>query len=1055
MLRIAQSRLPHGRLLYARIRLPSAVCFSTSSRTRESQGPVPKKAVIFDLGGVVLGSPVQAIAKYEAATGIPSGSLGSVFGSSKAFEKLETGRITQQDFYKPFEEECAAAGIANVDAAKLMSEMVAALEPKPDVVMAIQKLKENGLPVVALTNNWMADSSNSSVASDPQVFNLFDHVVESARVGMRKPDERIYSLALEKTGVEAADAVFLDDIGRNLSGAKKLGIHTIKVDPMNSWKAIHDLEVAVQLPLHDKPVPGVTQVRNGHAVDQDSLFKYLSKTLDLETPIVLRQFSHGQSNPTFYMKSGHREMVLRKQPPGKLLKGAHDMAREFQILCALGQQGVPVPTVLHLCQDKTIIGTDFYVMDYVRGRVFKDPTLPDMTPTQRAEIYNAMRETLVALHSVDPVKAGLDNYGKRDSAYMQRQVKTWSKQYTASQTEDIPSMNALMEKLPQIVEADHALSVVHGDFRLDNLIFHPSEPKVMAILDWELSTLGDPVSDLAYNCLPYHMDRNLPVLPGFVGLDISSMGIPAEKDYIREYFKSADYLPVENWNIYISFALFRVAAILQGVYKRAIDGQASGSNAKEVGKMTSLMADTAVDVLNQPPLYVRTEPVRPRNTTGDHSTPAGVRGYATIASTPPQDFDKRDFAVRPLYTWNMGDRCKQMHGRINEFVHERIIPAEEDIENWLAEEGNTWKIPPLIEEMKAEAKQEGLWNLFMPLESDPESKYGAGLTNVEYAPLCELMGRSLWAPEVFNCNAPDTGNMEVLVRYATDAQKQKYLTPLLNGDIRSCFAMTEPAVASSDATNMQATIVEKDDHYLVNGHKWWTSGAMDPRCKVAIFMGRTDNPSLPRHQQHSMILVDMDAPGVSVIRPLKVFGALDNPHGHAETRFDEVKVPKENMLLGPGRGFEIAQGRLGPGRIHHCMRLIGSMERSLQLMLERSVSRVAFGTTLAEKGTIQHDIAESRIDIEQARLLTLHAAKMMDLYGNKIAKTDIAMIKVAVPNLASRVIDRAMQAHGAAGLCQDFPLAGMFTWARILRYADGPDEVHRMSIAKSELARVR
>ncbi len=405
--------------------------------------------------------------------------------------------------------------------------------------------------------------------------------------------------------------------------------------------------------------------------------------------------------------------------------------------------------------------------------------------------------------------------------------------------------------------------------------------------------------------------------------------------------------------------------------------------------------------------------------------------------------------------FDFSPKVQELQTKLTAFMNEYIYPNEKTVYAQL-NEGDRWQPIPIIEELKPKAKAAGLWNLFLPIDSDPDGRSGAGLTNLEYAPLCEIMGRVGWSAEVFNCSAPDTGNMEVLARYGTPEHREQWLQPLRNGEIRSCFAMTEPEVASSDATNIQAAIekessLERDgDQYVINGRKWWTSGAGDPRCKIAIFMGKTD-PSAPKHKQQSMILVPMDTPGITIKRMLSVFGYDDAPHGHAEVLFENVRVPASNILLGEGRGFEIAQGRLGPGRIHHCMRTIGQAERALEAMCKRVKSRTAFGKTIAEQGTIRHDIAESRIEIDMVRLLVLRAAYLMDTVGNKVARGEIAQIKVIAPNMALRVIDRAIQAHGGAGVCQDFPLANAWAHQRTLRLADGPDEVHREAIAKLEL----
>ena len=406
-------------------------------------------------------------------------------------------------------------------------------------------------------------------------------------------------------------------------------------------------------------------------------------------------------------------------------------------------------------------------------------------------------------------------------------------------------------------------------------------------------------------------------------------------------------------------------------------------------------------------------------------------------------------------------RTQALQAQLHAFMSEHVYPAEA---RYFAEiEANTqagkrWTPLQVIEELKPKARAAGLWNLFLPPHAEgagakSDAEFNFGLSNQDYAPLAEIMGAVPWSSEVFNCSAPDTGNMEVFARYGTEEHKARWLAPLLDGQIRSAFAMTEPAVASSDATNIQADIRRDGDEYVINGRKWWTSGAGDPRCAVYIFMGKTDAQA-PKHSQQSMIVVPADAPGITIMRPLSVFGYDDAPHGHMEVDFKDVRVPASAILLGEGRGFEIAQGRLGPGRIHHCMRLVGIAERALNLMCERALSRTAFGKTIAQQTVTQERIAEARCLIDQARLLTLKAAWMMDLAGNKSAKAEIAMIKVVAPNMACQVIDWAMQVHGGAGMSQDFPLAYFYTLSRTLRFADGPDEVHRNAIAKLELGKV-
>ncbi|KAM9622226.1 acyl-CoA dehydrogenase family member 10 isoform 1-T1 [Trichechus inunguis] len=1013
------------------------------------------KAVIFDMGGVLIPSPGRVAAEWEVMNHIPSGTILKAFiagGENGPWMKFMRGEITLEDFSQEFGRLCSEMSQTSVPVdsffSLLTSEQVA--RQFPVMTEAISQIQAKGLQTAVLSNNFYLTNGKSFLPLDRK---QFDVIVESCREGICKPDPRIYKLCLERLGVQPSESIFLDDLGRNLKVAASLGIHTVKVNDPET--AVKELETLLGFTLR-MVVPNTCPVRKTMEIPKDSLEKYLKGLLETQTtgPLELLQFSHGQSNPTYYIRIANHRLVLRKKPPGKLLPSAHAIEREFRIMKALAKAGVPVPKVLDLCEDSSVIGTPFYLMEYCPGLIYKDPSLPGLDPSQRQAIYTAMNRVLGQIHSVDLRTAGLEDYGKQGD-YIPRQVRTWIKQYRASETSTIPAMERLIEWLPLHLPKEQRTTVVHGDFRLDNLIFHPEKTEVLAVLDWELSTLGDPLADVAYSCLAYYLPSDFPVLRGLSDCDLTQLGIPTAEEYFRMYCLHMGIPPIENWSFYVAFSFFRIAAILQGIYKRSLTGQASSATAEQTGKLTEFMSNLAWDFAVKEGFRVfkkmpATKPLlRSFHTRASPQTLlsiTGMRSYSSFPEPSPTCASKGALVISPE---GLSQPVRELYHRLKQFIEQRVYPVEQELRSHQAS-ADRWTPSPLIEDLKEKAKAEGLWNLFLPLETDPEKKYGAGLTNVEYAHLCELMGSSLYAPEIFNCSAPDTGNMELLVRYGTKEQKARWLVPLLEGRARSCFAMTEPQVASSDATNIESSIREENGCYVINGRKWWISGILDPRCQLCVFMGKTD-PQAPRHQQQSVLLVPMDTPGIKVIRSLTVFGLEDAPGGHGEVLFEDVRVPKEHIVLGPGRGFEIAQGRLGPGRIHHCMRLIGLSERALALMKARVKSRVAFGKPLVEQGTLLADIAQSRVEIEQARLLVLKAAHLMDMAGNKAAALDIAMIKMVAPSMACRVTERAIQAFGAAGLSSDYPLAHFFTLARALRFADGPDEVHRAAVAKMEL----
>ncbi|CAI0466911.1 unnamed protein product [Linum tenue] len=845
----------------------------------------------------------------------------------------------------------------------------------------------------------------------------------------------------------------------------------------------------------------VGEVQAGHQFDRAALFRYAAANVagfpdSPPSTFSVKQFGHGQSNPTFLLEAGTgaslKRYVLRKKPSGTLLPSAHAVDREYQVLRALGDNtGVPVPKAFCLCMDPSVIGTAFYIMEYLEGRIFIDPKLPGVAPASRRAIYRETARALAAMHSANVDAIGLGKYGRRDN-YCKRQVDRWAKQYMASTGEGkspryigiFELSDWLHKNIPEEDSSGTATGLVHGDFRIDNLVFHPSEDRVIGILDWELSTLGNQMSDVAYCCMAHIVNIDLSNEQIGKGLEYDlPEGIPSQVEYLAEYCAASGRpWPASNWKFYVAFAMFRGASIYAGVHSRWIMGNASGGErARNAGRLANGLIDAALEFISRSSVLPERSPYDP-----------AAHDAQALMSESGRFVPSR--------------KVLELRQKIIKFMEERIYPMENEFYK-LAQSPSRWTVHPEEERLKELAKKEGLWNLFIPVDLYPlfvivsffysvlltyilkptdspvlllqfdsaerakklifdgsntfpssdghhDQLLGAGLSNLEYGYLCEIMGRSIWAPQVFNCGAPDTGNMEVLLRYGSKEQQLKWLVPLLLGKIRSGFAMTEPQVASSDATNIECSIRREGDSYIINGTKWWTSGAMDPRCKVLIVMGKTDFGAAI-HKQQSMILVDMHTPGVQVKRPLVVFGFDDAPHGHAEITFENVRVPAENILLGEGRGFEIAQGRLGPGRLHHCMRLIGAAERGMQLMVQRALARKAFGKFIAQHGSFQADVAHCRIELEKTRLLVLEAADQLDRLGNKKARGTIAMAKVAAPNMALMVLDRAMQVHGGMGLSSDTVLAHLWATARTLRIADGPDEVHLGTIAKLELRRAK
>ena len=923
----------------------------------------------------------------------------------------------------------------------------------------------------------------------------------------------------------------------------------------------------------------------------------------LRGPMRLERIAGGQSNPTFFVSFDNRELVLRKQPPGVLLPGAHAVDREARVMQALAATALPVPTIALVHAESDVVGTPFYLMECVAGRVFSRCDLPGMAPAERRAIYLAMAETMAMLHQVDWAGAGLSDFG-RQGGYFTRQITRWSAQWEKSRVRDNADVETLRQWLPAHLPADESeTTIAHGDFRLGNLMFHPTELRVVAVLDWELSTLGHPLADVAFNCIAW---RTLPAeYGGILGLDLQALGIPDEDEYLRHYYRASgrrDGITA----FHFAFALFRMAVMFEGIAVHDADlasvlpaaqdlpatrsrivtgGACAGSEAFQAllahgaGPEPAAVAEEDTAAI----LYASGTTGKPKGAMLTHlgivhssmhcqiamglgpadrsiaavplshvtglvaliTTMVRAAGKLTImpafkaADFLPLAARERmthtlmvpamynlcllwpDFAAHDLTRWRIGafggapmplatieslartvplltlmncygatettspttlmpPGCNAAHGdRVGTTLGgaEVCVMDDDGREVPRGQTGEIWIRGPMVvpsywnnPDATAENLTGGLWHSgdigavdddgYIRVVDRMKDMINRGGFKIYNAPLAEIMGRLPWSSEVFNCNAPDTGNMELLHLFATPAQRERWLLPLLRGEIRSAFAMTEPDVASSDATNLQATIARSPDGgYVLDGRKWFTTGAIHAHCRFIIFMGRiADSPGdadeHEPHQRHSMVLVPIDTPGVRVVRNLPVMNHL-SIDGHCEVLFRDVRVPADALLGEDGAGFALAQARLGPGRIHHCMRTIGQCELALDLMGERALERKAFGKRLADQANVRDWIAGSRIEIDQARLLVLRAADRIDRGGNKAARVDVSAIKVLAGRLQTRVLDRAIQVFGAMGLTNDTPLAGLWGWGRAPRFIDGPDEVHLNLVAKAELARIK
>uniref|UniRef100_A0A1I7T7Z7 Acyl-CoA dehydrogenase family member 11 n=1 Tax=Caenorhabditis tropicalis TaxID=1561998 RepID=A0A1I7T7Z7_9PELO len=979
---------------------------------------MPIKAVIFDMGGVLLPAPMHYWKTVETAHNLRKGSIVETIMSLEFysfFKLFEIGELTSEDLDPIFTRVYNYQNNRVGDILPIFVEISAQIAQSPllpEMVQLVKSLRLAGYRTILITNNFFTDRAKLLPTIPHEVESLFDDILESCRLSLRKPERQIYELALERNKLQPSECVFLDDLGPNLKPAKAMGITTIKV--INSQQAIQDLGNVLKIDFSHPPETRDCIPREILPIEKvnDLITRNTSSDNKVET---IRKFRHGQSNPTYYIRTiKGSEYVLRKKPSGNLLPKAHQVDREFQIMNSL-QGFLPLPKTL-LYDEKTL-DTPFYLMEYQKGRLFLNPSLPELTPFERRKVYEEALKTLAMIHSVDYEKIGLKNFGRADG-YMERNLKRWSDAYQMSKTEEIPEMEKLESYLKQNIPKSGKSTIVHGDFRIDNLILEENEIKVKGILDWELSTIGDPLSDLATFLFVYYVPNRMKLLPGIGDhseSDLHRMGIPTIKECLELYAKytNTDLVDPELWTYYMVFVVFRFASIVQGVYMRSQLKNASSTEASMLGPLVRKLAAEGNQMISKL-----------------HAS----KSYGQLTIIPS----------------GMSSKAQKYHEIVRDIVHNDVIPLELELMEYYEEGPDRWTIPhPKLEKLKEKAKSMGAWNLFISEHIDPEQKYGKGLTNVEYAHICELMGRSIFAPEVFNCQAPDTGNMEVLIKYGSEEQKKKWLIPLLNGEIKSCEFNTSrnPFLTFK----MKGSIVRIGEEYVINARKWFISNASHPKCRICVFMGQVAGSKKSRIFQQSMILVPMQTEGIKIVRNTHVFGSQDAPGAHPEITFTNVRVPIDNMLLGEGRGFEIAQGRLGPGRIHHAMRLIGHAERAIDVMKDRLMTRVAFGRKLVQFDSLRKELALSRCEVEQARLLVLKAAHMIDTVGPKEAKSEIAMIKVVAPNMAINIIDRAIQQQGARGLTPFTPLASFYVWARSLRIADGPDAVHLETIAKIEL----